>query len=101
MRTRVSGFGMKVELLCLQRARVKERFVRSIKEECLGRMVFFGESSLRRALADFVEHYHGERPHQGLGNELIEARSERARSTGKVISRDRLGGLLRHYRRAA
>jgi len=49
-----------------------ERFMRSMKSECLERMVFFGERSLRRALAEFVAHYHGERNHQGLGNNLIE-----------------------------
>ncbi len=50
-----------------------ERFVLSIKSECLDRMIFFGEQSLRRAVAEFVLHYHGERNHQGLGNALIEA----------------------------
>jgi putative transposase len=50
-----------------------ERFVRSIKEECLDRLILLGERHLRRALAEFVAHYHAERNHQGLGNELIEA----------------------------
>ena len=49
-----------------------ERFVRSIKEECLDRMIFVGQASLRRAIAEFVVHYHGERNHQGLGNRLIQ-----------------------------
>jgi len=49
-----------------------ERFVRSIKEECLDRLIPFGERHLRRAVAEFVAHYHWERTHQGLGNELIE-----------------------------
>ena len=53
-----------------------ERFVRSIKEECLNRMIFIGQASLRRAVAEFMEHYHEERNHQGLGNRLI--RSTRA-----------------------
>ena len=48
-----------------------ERFVRSIKEECLNRIVPLGEWHLRKALAEYVTHYHGERNHQGLGNELI------------------------------
>jgi transposase InsO family protein len=48
-----------------------ERFVRSIREECLDRLIFFGERRLFRALDEFVAHYHGERNHQGLGNELI------------------------------
>jgi putative transposase len=49
-----------------------ERFVRSIKEECLGRMILIGERSLTRAVDQFCEHYHGERNHQGLGNKIIE-----------------------------
>src|SRR5208282_2990790 len=48
-----------------------ERFVRTIRQECLGRMVFFGESSLRRAVDEFVIHYNQERNHQGLANQLI------------------------------
>ena len=49
-----------------------ERFVRSIKEECLNRVIPFGERHLRRTIAELVAHYHGERNHQGLGNELID-----------------------------
>ena len=48
-----------------------ERFVRTIKESCLDRLVLIGEGSLRRAVREFVEHYHHERHHQGLGNRLI------------------------------
>ena len=50
-----------------------ERFVRSIKESCLDRLIFFGEGSLRKGIDEFVRHYHGERNHQGLGNRLIVA----------------------------
>src|SRR6266581_169098 len=49
-----------------------ERFVRSIKEECLDRMIFVGQASLRRAVAEYMEHYHAERNHQGLENRLID-----------------------------
>ena len=79
-----------------------ERFVRSIKEECLGRMIFFGEASLRRALREYVEHYNAERPHQGLGNRVVD-RSPLPRSTSLrlVTGHERLGGLLRHYRASA
>ena len=48
-----------------------ERFVRSIKDECLNRMIFIGQASLRRAVAEYMDHYHGERNHQGLENRLI------------------------------
>lgn len=53
-----------------------ERFVRSIKEECLGRMIFFGEASLRRALREYEAHFNGKRPHQGIGNRVVEPRAE-------------------------
>lgn len=76
-----------------------ERFVRSIKEECLDRMILFGESHLRRALSEYLAHYHGERNHQGIGNELIE--HVRSTGDGEVVCRERLGGLLRYYHRAA
>ena len=78
-----------------------ERFVRSIKAECLGRMIFFGEQSLRRAIREYAEHYHLERPHQGLGNRVIERTGPRATSSIAVQCDERLGGLLRHYRHAA
>jgi transposase InsO family protein len=76
-----------------------ERFVLSIKSECLHRMIFFGESSLRRAIQIYVHHYHTERPHQGIGNAVIQ-REERV-AEGEVCCRERLGGLLKHYYRAA
>jgi transposase InsO family protein len=50
-----------------------ERFMRSIKEECLNRMIFFGEHSLRNAAREYLAHYHAERNHQGLENRLIAA----------------------------
>jgi len=77
-----------------------ERFVRSIKEECLDRMVLLGERHLRRTIAEFVAHYHGERNHQGIGNELIQPLA-RADGHGPVRRRERIGGLLNYYCRAA
>jgi putative transposase len=77
-----------------------ERFVRSIREECLDRLILFGERRPLRALPEFVAHYHGERNHQGLGNELITPAAAVAGAT-RVRCRDRLGGLLRYYHRAA
>ncbi len=76
-----------------------ERFVLSIKSECLRRMIFFGESSLRRAVQAYLHHYHTERAHQGIGNEVIHCRDRAAE--GEVCCRERLGGLLKHYYRAA
>ncbi len=77
-----------------------ERFVRSIKEGCLERMIFFGEDSLRNAVCEFVTHYHKERNHQGLGNRLIVPMTA-GETTGTVERHERLGGLLNYYYRQA
>jgi transposase InsO family protein len=75
-----------------------ERFVRSIKAECLNRVIPIGERHLRRTLADFVAHYHAERNHQGLRNELIDGAPQ---CVGGIRRRQRLGGLLKYYYCAA
>ena len=80
---------------------IAERWVLSVKFECLDRMILFGEESLRRALREYGVHFHGERPHQGLGNELIDDESRSDSPTGEVVETERLGGLLRSYHRAA
>ena len=77
-----------------------ERFVRSIKEECLDRIVPIGDRHFRHAVAQYVEHYHHERNHQGLDNRLIAVRSS-THVSGGVRRRPRLGGLLNFYERAA
>jgi putative transposase len=77
-----------------------ERFVLSIKSECLDRMLPLGEAHLRRAIAEFVQHYHRERNHQGLDNALIAAEGDQD-GHGKVARRERLGGLLSFYHRGA
>jgi len=77
-----------------------ERFVRSIKHECLNRVIPFGERHLRRTIAEYVEHYHRERNHQGLANELIDGAPE-IKGVTRIRRRPRLGGLLNHYYRAA
>ncbi len=76
-----------------------ERFVRSIKQECLDRTILFGEAHLQRVLGEYVAHYHAERNHQGLDNELIDGAD--VRNVGRVECDERLGGLLKYYRRAA
>jgi len=78
-----------------------ERFVRSIKEECLHRVIPFGERHLRQTIAEYVEHYHRERNHQGIENELIEGPSVADGQLGCIRRRPRLGGLLNYYCRAA
>ena len=77
-----------------------ERFVQSIREECLDRLNLFGERRLLRVLDEFVEHYHKERNHQGLGNDLIVPERRSSRGT-RVRCEERLGGVLRYYLRAA
>jgi len=78
-----------------------ERYMRSMKSECLNKLIFFGEKSLRRALTQFEEHYHTERNHQGLENNIIDFREESDSLKGPVQCRERLGGMLRYYYRDA
>ena len=78
-----------------------ERFVRTIKESCFDRMIFFGERSLRHAIREFLEHYHHERNHQGLGNRMIDPPPGIGSPNGRVACRERLGGVLRYYHRQA
>ena len=78
-----------------------ERFVRSIKSECLDRVIVLGERHLRQAIREFMAHYHRERNHQGLRNELIEASTPVPGDGRRIRRRKRLGGLLNYYARAA
>ena len=79
-----------------------ERWVRSVKEECLSRLILFGEASLRHALAQYVEHFHHERNHQGKGNMLrFPAVSQDTDRQDPIQCRERLGGLLKYYTREA
>jgi transposase InsO family protein len=78
-----------------------ERFVRSIREEVLHHMIIMGEESLRVVLTQYLAHYHAERNHQGLGNQLIEPAGAVECHTGQVVRRERLGGLLSYYHREA
>jgi hypothetical protein len=78
-----------------------ERWVRSVKEECLSKVILFGEGSLRRALNDYVEHFHTERNHQGKDNVLLFPRNTDRHREGPARCRERLGGLLRYYHREA
>jgi Integrase core domain/Thiolase, N-terminal domain len=78
-----------------------ERFVRSVKEECLDRMIFVKQAPLRHALTQYLIHYHGERNHQGLGNQLLRPPAAIEIPDGPIIRRQRLGGMLSYYHRAA
>jgi putative transposase len=78
-----------------------ERFVRSVKESCLDRLILVGEGSLRKSVREFVEHYHVERNHQGLDNRLIFPVVAPTPGHGRIVCRERLGGLLKYYHRPA
>ena len=78
-----------------------ERFVRSVKSECLAKIIPLSERHLCKAVKEYTEHYHQERNHQGLGNELIEKRSIGPNVDGIVSCRERLGGILKYYYRRA
>jgi transposase InsO family protein len=78
-----------------------ERWFRSLKSECLYRMIFWGRKSLENAVREYVEHYHAERNHLGLGNELIQPNDEAGVVAGKIECRERLGGMLKYYHRRA
>ena len=77
-------------------------WVRSVKEECLSRVMLFGEAALCRALKEYVEHYHHESNQQGKGNLLLlPIGSQGTKRTGPMRCRERLGGLLKYYEREA
>ena len=78
-----------------------ERFIRSIKEEALEQMVMLSERALYYVVSQYLAHYHTERNHQGLNNQLIAREEEVGGHTGPVVRRERLGGLLSYYHREA
>ncbi len=79
-----------------------ERFVLSVKSECRDRMIRFGDRVLHHVLNEYVAHYHFERNHQGIGNDLVFPQRDMEKDSGKSIEcRVRLGGLLRFYHQRA
>jgi putative transposase len=77
-----------------------ERWVRSVKEECLERMIIVGEPMLRNALREYQAHFHHERNHQGLNGTIPFPQNQaRGSPSGRVVRRGRLGGLLNFYSR--
>lgn len=81
--------------------RYAERFVRSVKEECLARVVPIGQGMVRRALREYVVHYHTEHNHQGLENQLIDQKPSRTAGNARIVRRERLGGLLNYYEKCS
>jgi hypothetical protein len=80
-----------------------ERWVRSVKQECLSKLILFGERPLGRVLTEYSRHYHSERNHQGKGNRILfpDMRTQQHRQGHAIECRHRLGGLLKYYKRAA
>ena len=80
-----------------------ERWVKSVKDDCLSKMILFGESSLRLVLREYCAYYHGERNHQGKGNVLLFPEHEASKSGSRepIRTRERIGGLLKYYHREA
>jgi putative transposase len=76
-----------------------ERFILSIRSECLNKIILFSESQLRRVIANHIAHYTLERNHQGLDNELIEKSDSAPEIQGTVKRKERIGGLLSYYHR--
>ena len=78
-----------------------ERWVQTVKRECLSKLILFGEGHLRRTLSSFAAHCHLDRPHQGIGNDRIAPPNDEPPNGNRVVVDERLGGLLCSYRRAA
>ena len=80
-----------------------ERWVRSVKEEALSKLILFGEASLRHVLREYLTHFLQERNHQGKGNVLLFPSNQQPTTCrdGPVCCRERLGGLLKYYHRQA
>jgi putative transposase len=78
-----------------------ERFFRSLKDEALSQIIFFGETALREAVTEFVSHYHGERAHQGMDHQILLPGTEANQQQGEIVCRERLGGVLKYYHRQA
>jgi putative transposase len=77
-----------------------ERWIRGIRQECSNHLILFSEKALKKAIAEYVTHFHQERPHQGLGSKIIQPEFEHPNGAGEIKCRKRLGGLL-NYREAA
>lgn len=78
-----------------------ERFVRSIKHECLNRIIPIEKKHLWRAVDAYVKHYNQDRPHQGVGNVVLGPSFEPAETNGEIVCDEQLGGIIRSYRRDA
>jgi putative transposase len=78
-----------------------ERWIGSARRECFARVIPLGERHLRQIVQQFVDHYHTERNHQGLGNKLIVPMNDNAANSGRVVRRQRVGGVLNYYHREA
>ncbi len=77
-----------------------ERWIGSIKRECLSGFIVIGESALQMIISEYLAHYHRERNHQGVGNRLLFPEDDLS-DCGPIATRERLGGKLKYYYREA
>ncbi len=96
--TRIIDMDVSEEMKDSARGQILKLRVADDKSECLNKMLIFGETHLRHLVSEYMEHYHTERPHQGIGNEII---NPLPLGDGEIVCHERLGGLLKSYRRAA
>ena len=96
----VSAWLRQTKVGCPQQNAFAESFVFAIKRECVDKMIFFGERPLRRAISQFVEHFHRERNHQGIENVIpFPNAPQGGHDSGLIVKSERLGGLLNYYYR--
>ncbi len=88
--------------LTAKRNAYAERWVQTVRQECLDHFVVFGEDHFRHLLSEFTDYYNRCRPHQGVGNRPVSGEPPApAEPVGAITCAERLGGLLKHYARAA
>ena len=80
---------------------IAERFVGSAKRDCLSKLIRLGDRHIQRVLSNYAAHYNQDRPHQSLDSNLIQPRSGDPPTEGEIVVDERIGGLLRSYRRSA
>ena len=100
----IKGSGIKLVKIPLMSPNLNswsERWIKSIKAECLKHIIPLGEKSVRRSITSYVEHFHQERNHQGLENNIPFHAEHVGKASGEIKTKERLGGLLKYYYRDA
>jgi putative transposase len=100
----IEAAGARIQPICVKAPNMNayvERFIQTIQQECLDKFIAFGREHFDLLNREYVEHYHHERPHQARDDQPLVKSDASATPTGAVMMRERLGGVLRHYARAA